>query len=102
MGTNMPKIEWERSWNKLFGSYPINDEYRAEYMVLNHDFGYGPYFRCFRFILRDDEDINEVGFDESLEIGTYLPNEYEATIACENDLKELIEKSKTATNIMQL
>lgn len=44
METNASKIEWERSWNKLFGSYPINDEYRAEYMVLNHDFGYGPSF----------------------------------------------------------
>jgi len=102
METNAPKIEWERSWNKLFGSYPINDEYRAEYMVLNHDFGYGPYFRCFRIILRADEDINKVGFDDAIDIGEGQTTEDEAKLVCENDLKELLEKSKTATDILQL
>nr|DAS42156.1 MAG TPA: Activation induced deaminase [Caudoviricetes sp.] len=63
---------------------------------------HGPCFRCFRTIIKSDEDIDKIGFDESLEIGTYIPNEDEAQLVCENDLKELIEKSKTATNIMQL
>lgn len=103
METNAPKIEWKRRWNKTFGSYPINDEYRAEYMFFDHDFGYGSCFRCFRIILRADEDIDEVGFDdEAIEIGWGLPNEYEAKLVCENELKDLLERSKTATNILQL
>lgn len=102
METNAPKIEWERRWNKLFGSYPINEEYRAEYMVLNHDFGYGAYFRCFRIILKADEDIDKVGFDEAREIGEGMHTEEEARLFCEKDLKELLEECKTATNILQL
>ena len=102
METNAPKIEWRYDGNFAFGSYPINDDYRAEYMFYDHDFGYGPCFRCLRTIIKSDEDIDKIGFDESLEIGTYIPNEYEAQLVCENDLKELLEKSKTATNILQL
>lgn len=71
-------------------------------MFFDNDFGYGPCFRCFRIIIKSDEDIDKIGFDESLEIETYIPNEDEAQLVCGNDLKELIEKSKTATNIMQL
>lgn len=102
METNTPKIEWKYDGNFAFGSYPINDKYRAEYMFFDNDFGYGPCFRCLRTIIKSDEDINKIDFDESLEIGTYIPNEDEAQLVCENDLKELLEKSKTATNILQL
>lgn len=102
METNTPKIEWKYDGNFAFGSYPINDEYRAEYMFYDHDFGYGPCYRCFRIIIKSDEDIDKIWFDESLEIGTYIPNECEAELACETDLKDLLEKSKTATNITQL
>lgn len=41
METNAPKIEWRYDGNFAFGSYPINDDYRAEYMFYDHDFGYG-------------------------------------------------------------
>lgn len=102
METNAPKIEWKYDGNFAFGSHQINDEYRAEYMFFDNDFGYGPCFRCLRIIIKSYEDIDKIGFDESLEIGTYIPNEYEAQLVCENDLKVLLEKSKTATNIMQL
>nr|DAU32921.1 MAG TPA: hypothetical protein [Bacteriophage sp.] len=102
METNAPKIEWRYDGNFAFGSYPINDDYRAEYMFYDHDFGYGPCFRCFRTIIKSDEDINKIDFDESLEIGTYLPSGFEAESTCENDLKDLLERSKTATNILQL
>ena len=102
MEANAPKIEWECSWNKSFGSYPINDEYRAVYMFFNHDFGYGACFRCFRIILRTDEDINEVGLDDAMDIGFGQTTEDEAKLVCENELKDLLERSKTATNILQL
>jgi hypothetical protein len=102
METNTPKIEWKYDGIFAFGSYPINDEYRAEYMFYDHDFGYGPCYRCFRIIIKSDEDIDKIWFDESLEIGTYIPNEDESQLVCENDLKELLEKSKTATDILQL
>ena len=71
-------------------------------MFYDHDFGYGPCYRCFRIIIKSDEDIDKIGFDESLEIGTYITHEDEAQLVCEHDLKELLEKSKTATNILQL
>ena len=102
METNAPKIEWRYDGNFAFGSYPINDDYRAEYMFYDHDFGYGPYFRCFRIILRADEDINEVGFDDAIDIGEGQTTEDEAKLVCENELKDLLERSKTATNILQL
>lgn len=102
METNVPKMEWEHRWNKAYGSCPINDEYHVEYMFLNHDFGYGAYFRCFRIILKADEDIDKVGFDEAREIGEGMHTEEEARYFCEKDLIELLEECKTATNILHL
>ena len=43
-------------------------------------------------------DINEVGFDDAIDIGEGRTTEDEAKLVCENDLKDWLE----ATNIMQL
>ena len=91
------KLEWTKNEDcpqeNAIGYAKISDSSQIVYFCFNHDFGYGPYWRCFRGELPLEVDPRvfwENKFKETLREGFALKEE--AMSYCDEDFKELLRE----------
>lgn len=92
-----PILKWTRNeefpQENAIGYAKISRYTQMVYFCFNHDFGYGPYWRCFRGVLPIEVDprvIWEYEINETLREGFALKGE--AISYCDEDFKELFRE----------
>ena len=92
-----PKLEWMKSeefpQENAIGYAKISRYTQMVYFCFNHDFGYGPCWRCFRGVLPiviDPRVIWKYEINETLREGFALKEE--AISYCDEDFKELLRE----------
>ena len=93
----VPKLEWTKSeefpQENAIGYAKISRYTQMVYFCFNHDFGYGPCWRCFRGVLPiviDPRVIWKYEINETLREGFALKEE--AISYCDEDFKELLRE----------
>nr|DAN30247.1 MAG TPA: nucleotidase 5'-nucleotidase [Caudoviricetes sp.] len=93
-----PKLEWTRNeefhCENAIGYAKISDSSQIVYLCFNHDFGYGPCWRCFRGELPLEVDPRGVWEND---LGEELTENFgleEAIPFCEEDFKKLLRSRR--------
>lgn len=60
-------------------------------MIYYIDFGYGGCYRCLRDIVDANTDINDVDFNNGVEVAGYIHTDEEAKAKCQEDLLTLTD-----------
>jgi hypothetical protein len=81
-----PTLTWEEYRNQITASAPIGNGKKAAYIIYYIDFGYGGCYRCLRDIVDANTDINDVDFNNGIEIAGYIHTDKEAKEKCREDL----------------
>lgn len=63
----------------------------AAYIIYYIEFGYGECYRCLRDIVDANTDIDDVDFNNGIEVAGYIHTLDEAKAKCQEDLQKLIE-----------
>lgn len=85
-----PTLTWEGHGSLTTASAPIGNGKMAAYIIYYIDFGYGDCYRCLREIVDVNTDVNDVDFNNSIEVATYIHVIEEAKAKCQEDLQNLI------------
>lgn len=86
-----PTLTWDLYRNQRTASARIGNGKKAVYMIYYIDFGYGDCYRCLRSIVDEDTDVDDVDFNDGIEVASYIHTAEEAEEACQDDLQKLIE-----------
>lgn len=85
-----PTLTWEQYRNQTTASVPIGNGKMAAYIIYYIDFGYGACYRCLRDIVDANTDIDDVDFNNGIEVAGYIHTDEEAKAKCQEDLLTLI------------
>lgn len=86
-----PTLTWEQYRNQTTASAPIGNGKMAAYIIYYIDFGYGGCYRCLRDIVGANTNLDDVDFNNCIEVAGYIHTLEEAKAKCQEDLLTLTD-----------
>ena len=86
-----PTLTWDLYRNQRTASAPIGNGKKAAYIIYYIDFGYGGCYRCLRDIVDINTELDDVDFNNGIEVAGYIHTDEEAKAKCQEDLLTLTD-----------